>query len=103
MGLRLIAEIKKRGIPALYAQETSADPIVYLEISLFAFPWRWFVTECELDPSGCDVLFFGYVMGYENEWGYFRLSELEEARRPLLVDYGFKPVKFSELKKEYDL
>ncbi len=48
-------------------------------------------------------LFFGYVCGIEKEWGYFRRSQLEKTRYPLLVNYSFKPMPFSELKKEYNL
>ncbi len=103
MDNRLTAEIKKRDIPLLYTQEDIADPIVYLEINLFQFPWRWFVTEAEIERDGRDILFFGYVVGFEKEWGYFRLSELEETDCPLLVDYSFKAVPFSEVKKQYNL
>ncbi len=60
MDNRLVAEIKKREIPRLYTQENTTDPMIYLEISLFQFPWRWYVSECEIEESG-DVLFFGFV------------------------------------------
>ena len=30
-------------------------------------------------PQDDDFLFFGFVIGLENEWGYFSLSELTEA------------------------
>jgi hypothetical protein len=103
MDNQLIAEIKKRGIPPLYAQEeNSADPTIYLELSLFQFPWRWYASECEIEEGG-DVLFFGFVNGDFGEWGYFRLSELESTRCPLLISYDFKPVPFSEVKKAYNL
>ncbi len=102
MDNRLIAEIKKREIPPLYTQENTADPMIYLEISLLQFPWRWYVSECEIEESG-DVLFFGFVNGDFDEWGYFRLSEMEDTRCPLLVSYDFKPLPFSKLKKEYNL
>ena len=100
---KLTAEIKRREIPALYTQENNADPIVYLEMHFSDLPWRWFVTECEIEHEARDILFYGYVCGFEKEWGYFLLSELEETRRPLLVDYKFKPMPFSEVKKEYNL
>ncbi len=102
MDNKLIAEIKQRGIPLLYTQENVADPIVHLELSLFQLPWRGYVTEAQIEASG-DVLFFGFVNGDFNEWGYFRLSELEDTRCPLLVSYDFKPTPFSEVKKQYDL
>jgi len=102
MDNNLTAEIKKRGIPPLSAQENATDPTIYLELSLFQFPWRWYASECEIEDGG-DVLFFGFVNGDFNEWGYFRLSELEDTQSPLLVSYDFKPMPFSELKKEYNL
>jgi hypothetical protein len=102
MDIKLTAEIKKRGIPPLYTQDNITDPTVYLELRLFSLPWRWYVTECEFEDN-TDVLFFGFVKGFENEWGYFRLSELEETRRPLFFDYDFQPLPFSEVKKNYDL
>jgi hypothetical protein len=103
MSRKLTAEIKQREIPALYTQENNPDPTVYLKLELFGFPWRWFVTECNLQEDGHDILFFGYVCGFANEWGYFYLSELEKSRCPILVDNKFKPMPFSEVKKEYQL
>ncbi len=35
----------------------------------------WFATEGEAIEN--DFLFYGYVVGFEREWGYFSLSELE--------------------------
>lgn len=101
MDNKLTAEIKKRGIPALYSQEETADPTIYLKLYLFAHDWQWFVSECEI--QGEDILFFGFVCGLENEWGYFRLSDLIETRKPVILDYNFKPLPFSEIKRLYDL
>jgi hypothetical protein len=103
MDNKLTAEIKSRAIPALYTQEKALDPMVYLEINIFGFPWRWFVSECELEPEAYDVLFFGYVCGLEKEWGYFRLSDIKETRRPVNIRYEFQPMPFSEVKKAYQL
>lgn len=61
--------------PEIGSQEEDRDPIVH---AIFYFPfsvWVWFATEGEV--NGDDFLFFGYVIGLEREWGYFRLSELE--------------------------
>ena len=71
MNDRLIAEIKARDIPPLYAQQNAKDPTIYLEIGLFGFPWRWFVSECSPEEnSGDDIMFFGFVNGHFNEWGH---------------------------------
>ncbi|MGB7208429.1 MAG: DUF2958 domain-containing protein [Pyrinomonadaceae bacterium] len=66
----------KRQIPKLYSQDSSADPIVYAKFSFPASGWLWFVTEGQ--TTGRDFTFFGYVIGYEAEWGYFMLGELEQ-------------------------
>lgn len=102
MNDQLVAEIKKRGIPPLDSQEHSADPTIYLELGLSRFPWWWYASECEVEEDG-DVLFFGFVSGHPDEWGCFRLSELEITGYPLLISYDFKPLPFSELKRVYDL
>lgn len=73
---RLLSGDLKKVLPRLREQEHSKDPTVY---AVFFFPcsdWKWFVTEGE--PSGDDFMFFGYVIGFEAELGYFTLSELEE-------------------------
>jgi len=84
--------------------ESVSDPIIYARISLIGVPdWRWFVTECAIDGGRYEILFFGYVCGFTNEWGYFNLSELEKMRTTLLINKKFFPAPFSEVKKEYKL
>jgi len=47
-----------------------------------------------------DWLFYGLVDGFEKEWGYFSLKELESVRGPLGLgierDIYFKPTKEME-------
>ncbi len=72
----LLTDKAKTSLPKFRAQEFSKDPIVY---AVFFYPgsgWTWFVTEGESVDD--DFLFFGFVIGFEPEWGYFALSELEE-------------------------
>lgn len=48
--------------------------------------WTWYAVEGERQEDG-NVVFFGWVEGFENEWGYFSLFELESAvkgRLPLV-------------------
>ena len=62
-------------LPKISDQEGDKNPTVY---AVFQFPlsgWVWFVTEG--DAYEDDFLFFGYVIGFEREWGYFCLTELE--------------------------
>lgn len=47
--------------------------------------WRWYVTEGERQENG-DWLFFGLVEGFEKEWGYFTLSELQSLNKPIPIE-----------------
>ncbi|MBI1973700.1 DUF2958 domain-containing protein [Candidatus Micrarchaeota archaeon] len=43
--------------------------------------WTWWATEY----NAADRVFFGYVRGFEEEWGYFSLDEMESVRDQLGV------------------
>jgi hypothetical protein len=64
--------------------------------------WTWYATEGSEEDG--DFVFFGYVCGFENEFGYFRLSELQAARGPLGLpierDLYFKPAPLSKLQQD---
>lgn len=94
---RLLTESLKSVLPRLREQERSEDPTVYAVFSFPASGWKWFVMEGEL--TGEDFLFFGYVIGFEGEFGHFSLSELEAVdihgiRVERLQD--FNPARLSE-------
>jgi hypothetical protein len=57
--------------PKLYAQDGLKDPIVYALLYHPRTEWLWFVTERE------DDLLFTLCQGFETEWGYSSLAELE--------------------------
>lgn len=88
------AEFKKIG-----KQENVQDPIVVCKFFNPCSQWTWYATE--YDPA--DKCFYGYVVGLENEWGYFTLDELQSYKGRLGLgierEYGFRPAKFSELCK----
>ena len=79
MAHKLLTEAIKRRLPPLYSQEHTPDPIVRVKFFTPDSSWTWFATE--YDPE--ERRFFGLVDGQEQEWGYFSLDELEEARGPL--------------------
>ncbi|MGE3466342.1 MAG: DUF2958 domain-containing protein [Pyrinomonadaceae bacterium] len=72
---RLLDDVLRNALPKLREQAGSKDPTVFAKFFFPASGWTWFVTEGE--ENGNDFLFFGYVIGFEPEWGYFSLSELE--------------------------
>jgi hypothetical protein len=56
-------------------------------------------------PEGEDFMFFGYVIGFEAEWGYFVLSELQSIRGrfnlPVERDRFFTPTPVSTILKRF--
>jgi Protein of unknown function (DUF2958) len=96
----LTAELRK-SLPPLYAQEKTDDPVVSIKFFSPDSNWTWYVTEGSEEEE--DFVFFGYVMGLEEEWGYFSLSELASARGPLGLaverDLYFVPTPFSQIRE----
>ena len=62
--------------------------------------WSWYCSEFD----GNDIC-FGLVIGFEPEFGYFSISELESVRGPLGLpierDLHFKPKSLEELRNHY--
>ena len=62
--------------------------------------WSFYASEF----NGDDI-FFGLVIGFEAEFGYFSLSELESVRGPLGLpierDLHFDPKSLKELRNHY--
>ena len=95
----LLTDELRSGLPPLYAQEAAEEPTVYACFFLPGTQWRWYVTEGQL--QGDDFMFFGFVCGLENEFGYFLLSALEKVRTPLGTcverDESFTPGKLTDV------
>lgn len=93
----LTKEIRSR-LPPLYSAETEPDPLLRAKFFTPDSNWTWYVIEFD----GQD-LFFGLVVGFETELGYFRLSELQKVRGPLGLpierDLFFSPIPLSHVKK----
>lgn len=86
-------------VPPLYSQENSDDPICYVKFFDPCSNWTWY--GMEYDPN--DKLFFGYVIGFEKELGYFSLDELMGVKNklglPLEMDLHFDPTPLSKVKE----
>jgi hypothetical protein len=98
----LTAELRSQ-LPPLYSQENNKDPTVHANFFCPWSDWTWFATEGSEDDG--EFLFFGYVIGHEEEWGYFALSEMEAVRGrgglTIERDLYFKPGPFSEVIERY--
>ena len=107
--MKLLTEELKKKIPALYSQEHEKDPMVICKFFDPTGSWTWYATEGEETENG-DFLFFGYVIGFEAELGYFTLSQLQTAKRgltglqalPIERDLYFTPCRLSEVKERHN-
>lgn len=100
--MALLSKELAEQLPRLYANEDLG--LAAQALVKFFTPdsnWTWYATE--YDPE--NRIFFGYVIGFEDELGYFSLDELEEARGPLGLpierDEGFKPSSLEALRQHY--
>ena len=95
--MQMMTKEIRHSIPLLYSQEHEQDPMIYVKYFCPWNQWTWYATEFD----GKDI-FFGYVMGLENELGNFSLSELESVRGPMGLkierDLHFKPRRLSSIK-----
>jgi Protein of unknown function (DUF2958) len=97
--MELLPEEIKKSLPALYSQESLSNPIAHAKFFTPDAGWTWFVTEGSEEEG--DWLLFGSVIGLEEEWGYFLLSEIESIRGPLGLpverDLWFQPGPINEV------
>ena len=97
--MELLPADVRETLPKLYTQEKDRDPTVHVKFFTPDSGWTWYATEGQAEED--DFLFFGYVIGFEREWGYFSLNELKAARGPLGLaierDLHFTPAPLSEV------
>ena len=90
--MKLLTKKIATALPPLGSQDgLGYDAIAHLKLFTPDSSWTWYVTE--FDPE--ERLFFGLVIGFEQELGYFSLTELEALRGPLGLpierDLHFQP------------
>jgi hypothetical protein len=85
-------------LPQLYSQENNPDPIVQVKFFDPCGSWTWYGIEFD----GKDK-FFGLVDGFEEELGYFSLSELSSVKNKMGLgierDMYFTPKPLSQVKR----
>jgi len=97
--MKLLTKELRTKLPKLY--ETEGTPIEEkTAIVKFFTPssnWTWYAVEFDGDD-----LFFGWVHGFEKEWGYFSLKELESVSGPYGLkierDLYFEPTKIKDIR-----
>jgi hypothetical protein len=115
----LLPEILKERMPTLYSQEQERDPLVVVKYFDPVGSWSWYATEgSPVDEDGymdtnkekVDFLFFGFVVGFEPELGYFSLNDLKTAKEglrgiralPIERDVWFEPQRLSAVRRRHD-
>lgn len=94
----LTKEIKEK-LPPLYSQEQAIDPLALVRFYDTLEDWSWYAVEFDGDN-----LFFGLVLGFEREFGYFSLQEFEQVNRQsgfsrIERDSGFQPTPVSAIQR----
>ena len=97
--MELLTDELRAQLPPLYAQENEDDAMIYAKFFTPWTGWTWFVTEGSQEED--DFIFFGYVIGNIDEWGYFSLAELESIggglTLPVERDLYFEPGQWTEV------
>lgn len=85
-------------LPSLGKTQNQKDPIAQVKFFYPDFDWTWYGIEFD----GEDI-FYGYVEGFEGEYGNFSLSELMSNRGKMGLeierDMWFDPTPMSEIVK----
>jgi hypothetical protein len=98
-GEYLLDPESREKLPPLRSQEEKGNQAL-AQVKFFTpdSDWTWYASEFD----GEDI-FFGLVSGFEVEYGYFTLQELQEARGPLGLqierDLYFEPKTLGELER----
>jgi len=79
----MLTEEIKRKLPKLYATEKVPlhDKVCVCKYFTPWSNWTWYVVEGSLQEDG-NWMFWGYVEGLCDEWGYFSLKEMEDLKGP---------------------
>ena len=92
--LKEIAEVVTN-MPVTF-KNRGADPMAY--IRYFAGEREWYITEKDIsgdEPGEDHYQAYGYVRGWENEFGYISIPELRGLN--VEMDFHFTPTRISEL------
>jgi hypothetical protein len=100
--MELLPQEIRTQLPELYANEEIG--LAAQALIKFFTPdssWSWYGSEFDGEDT-----FFGLVIGFVAEFGYFSLSELESVRGPLGLpierDEHFEPKTLKELRDHYN-
>ena len=98
-GENLLDQASRDRLPELYrGEDRGTDALAQVKFFTPDSDWTWYASEFD----GEDI-FFGLVSGFEIEYGYFSLKELQETHGPLGLlierDVHFEPKSLGELEE----
>lgn len=84
-------------LPPLYSQENNPSPLAKVKFIDTLGNWSWYAVEFDGDNT-----FFGLVIGFERELGYFSLAEFEEVNSNagfdrIQIDSDFEPTSIHDI------
>ena len=96
-GHKLMTKTIEKRLPPLHGTEGVClkDKVVRVKFFTPASSWTWYGVE--YDPE--ERMFWGLVIGFEKEWGYFSLDELESMGGAVNRDMYFDESKIGELRE----
>jgi hypothetical protein len=87
-------------IAKLYATEGEPDPMCQVKLFTPDANWTWYIIEWDGDD-----LCFGFVVGLDQELGYFSLAEIDNVRGglglPVERDLYFTPCRLSDVRRRH--
>jgi hypothetical protein len=73
--------------------------MVWVKFTCEEAGWSWYIIE--MQPLQQDAIFYGYIIGWDEELTHFNQSDLElqsaERDYPIVQDKGFMPCRLSEV------
>ena len=99
---QLLDQETRESLPELYSgEELGLDALAKAKFFTPDSNWTWYASEFDGEN-----IFFGLVIGFVAEFGYFSLSELEQVKGPLGLaierDLHFEPRALRELRDHYE-
>jgi len=97
--MALLTKEIRQELPPLYSQENTEDPLARIRFQDTLGDWSCYAIEFDGEN-----LFFGLVLGFERELGYFTLAEFEQVNREagftrIERDSGFQPTRISAIQR----
>lgn len=98
----LTKELRKQLPPLYFTEKANVKPLAVVKFFSPYTGWKWYATEFD----GEDI-FFGLVVGFATELGYFSLKELEEVKvfgnvPAVERDLSFEPTPLDQIIEELE-